>query len=464
MDLNPHWRDRIKEIGKSAFEIEEMLRLGFLTEENLKSIQLSTTQLEKLRQQLAEVNQQLGPLLEESNKISNTDQALQEIRSARIARVKAEREVRKARKAAEAAARAARWKSEKRVRPLYLGKGVSAKLDYSGGDQQRLLDLGLPIIDDLGDLAKLIGISPESIQWLCYERGASKFDHYIRFEIPKRSGGKRLISAPKPQLRKAQSWVLKNILENLEPSSSAYAFRPNKSIVDNAAVHIESKLIIKLDLKDFFPSISFYRVAGFFKSLGYNPGIASVLGLICTDAPRAKVTIGDYTRIVSTGERSLPQGACTSPAIANLIASPMDLRIKGALNVLPGEWRYTRYADDLAISSKSEPENIGKVLGLVNRIAKEEGFQTSEKKTRIMRAPRRQSITNLVVSDKISLNKSAIKNYRAFFHKCDTIGVKEYSKQIDRDALAVARGYIAFMHMVDPDLANKYRAKYNWLS
>ena len=107
------------------------------------------------------------------------------------------------------------------------------------------------------------------------------------------------------------------------------AFRPGKSIVDNATPHLNAAIVVKLDLKDFFPSIGFARVRGYFEYLGFNPGIATILSLICTDAPRVKLTIDGQVKYVAMGERAFPQGACTSPALANLIASPLDARLAG---------------------------------------------------------------------------------------------------------------------------------------
>jgi retron-type reverse transcriptase len=112
--------------------------------------------------------------------------------------------------------------------------------------------------------------------WLSYERSTTDTDHYSRFEIPKRSGGSRLISSPKPKMRIAQSWINGNILEKLTPSSYSYAFRPKISIVDNAKQHVGKNVIVKLDVKDFFPSITFNRVRGYFEFLGYNPGAAQM--------------------------------------------------------------------------------------------------------------------------------------------------------------------------------------------
>jgi RNA-directed DNA polymerase len=132
-----------------------------------------------------------------------------------------------------------------------------------------------------------------------------------------------LIASPKSRLRTVQSWISETVLAVRPPSRHATAFRPGASIVQNANAHLNAAIVVRLDIKDFFPSINFRRVRGYFEQMGFNPGVSTVLGLICTDAPKAKVTLDGRVHHVAIGERALPQGACTSPALANLIASPI---------------------------------------------------------------------------------------------------------------------------------------------
>ena len=103
-----------------------------------------------------------------------------------------------------------------------------------------------------------------------------------------------------------------------------------------------------MDLKDFFPSITFPRVRGLFHSMGYSSGIASVLALLCTDSEK-EIEFESKKQYVSVGPRVLPQGAPTSPAISNLLASQLDKRIRGYLKFIDNKWSYTRYADDLVL-------------------------------------------------------------------------------------------------------------------
>ena len=178
----------------------------------------------------------------------------------------------------------------------------------------------LPIINNAGDLAKKIGIASEELAWLCYHRKASTIDHYSHFTIPKRKGGSRTISSPKPLLRQAQRWVLEKILSKVKVNSAATGFISGKSIVDNAKVHQRKKIILKMDLKDFFPSIKFNRVKGMFHTFGYSEGTATILALLTPESERKEVVFNGKKYFIALDDRRLPQGTCTSPAVSNIIS------------------------------------------------------------------------------------------------------------------------------------------------
>jgi retron-type reverse transcriptase len=177
-----------------------------------------------------------------------------------------------------------------------------------------------------------------------------------------------------------------------------------------------------------------------------------------------KVTLKGRSQIVAVGARSLPQGACTSPALANLIASRLDSRLSGLINKLKGEWTYTRYADDLTFSTSDSEPPIGQLISAVNRIANDEKFEIKSQKTRIMRSPRRQTVTGLVVGDQVRIPKATIKKMRALFHNIDTKGKDVVSEELGKDALNVAHGYWAYLYMVSPSQASKYLKKHKWLA
>ena len=456
-------RKRVEEIGKAAAITEEMIRLGFITTDDLAINKVKESEIKGVIEELRPTLKELNEIQTRMAQIGSVEEMIKQIRAERIENVKRRREERKIEKERNRVLRQEAWELAKRTKAPFLGVGVSNRLNFDGGDRSALVKRDLPELMTLSDIASAMNLTTEDLVWLSYERSTTDTDHYSRFEIPKRSGGSRLISSPKPKMRIAQSWINTNILNKLTPSSYSYAFRPKTSIVDNAMQHVSKNVIVKLDVKDFFPSITFNRVRGYFEYLGYNPGVATVLALLCTDAPRVRITIKGRSQIVATGARSLPQGACTSPALANLIASRLDARLVGLIETFSGEWSYTRYADDLTFSTSEVDPPIGQLIAAVNHIAKDENFEIKSEKTRIMRSPRRQSVTGLIVSDEVRIPKATIKKMRALFHNIETKGKDAVSEELGKDALNVAHGYWAYLYMVSPTQANKYLIKHKWL-
>lgn len=457
------FRQRVAEIGKDATILEEMIRLGFISQQDMADGKLNQSEIKAVLDDLKPTIEELNNVLTQLNEMGDLESLIKQIRTERIASVKAKREEKKIAKEKVRVEKQEAWELTKRTNAPFLGVGVSARLTFGNSDTAKLRSRDLPILETIADIAEAMQFSIQDLIWLCYERTTTTTDHYSRFEIPKRNGGSRLISSPKPKMRVAQSWVNSQVLESLNPSKYSYAFAPNISIVDNAKQHINKKIIVKLDVKEFFPTITFTRVRGYFEYLGYNPGVATVLALICTDSPKVRVTIKGTTQIVSVGPRSLPQGACTSPKLANMIASRLDARIAGLLAKLPGQWVYTRYADDLTFSSKDELAEIGQLIAAIKRIASDEKFEIKNQKTRIMRYPSRQTVTGLVVDKDVRIKKESLRRIRALFHNIETKGKDKVSEDLGRNALKVAKGYWAFLYMVMPDLASKYRSKYKWL-
>jgi hypothetical protein len=462
--LDAQWRQRVSEVGKRNFENEEMLRLGFLTPEAVTRAQAGESTLAEysaVLKELANVRRQLMAADTQIAGLKDIEHLLGEIRARRIERVKAERVERRAAKEADRAARTVESRRRRLEEPTYLGRRVSGRLRFTGGDPARTASLGLPALETFLDVAGAMNQTPERLQWLVFERGADPTDHYSRFEIPKRSGGTRLISSPKPALRAAQEWVRTQILVRRPVSPAATAFRPGQSIVDNARPHIGAGVIVRIDVKDFFPSITFERVRGYFESLGYNGGVSSVLALVTTDAPRARVTLDGETSFVIVGERALPQGACTSPDLANLIVLGLDARLMGLAAKLG--WTFTRYADDFILSHPDQDANAAALISMVTRIANDEGFRINTKKTRIMRRPNRQTVTGLLVGEDVRLTRADLRRMRAFLHRCETQGIENVSTEIGKDARAVAKGYYAYVHMVMPAAAQAMRARHSWI-
>ncbi|WP_155395454.1 reverse transcriptase domain-containing protein [Photobacterium angustum] len=187
--------------------------------------------------------------------------------------------------------------------------------------------------------------------------------HYIEhIKNLKKSGGFREIAQPCRELKAIQSWILRNILDKLNSSPYSKGFEKGKSILDNAQPHVGASYLLSLDLEDFFPSIGSYKVYGIFRSIGYNKEMSKLLTNLCT--------YHGY----------LPQGAPSSPKLANLTCSRLDARIHGYAG--PKGITYTRYADDITLSGNT-PLKIEKAKAFIGTIVREEGLNLNKNKTKI---------------------------------------------------------------------------------
>jgi len=447
-----HWRTRLRRLGKEFFELDEMVRLGFVELDGLENLEESYQELTRLKKWKKELNGQLDDF----------EVMLKKVHSLRIERIQKKREKRIKEKESE---KKLAWEKEilrKKITPTYLGSDVSKGLEYDSIRKDVLKKSRLPIINNAGDLAKKIGITSEELAWLSYHRKASTIDHYVHFTIPKRKGGYRTISSPKPLLRQAQRWVLEKILTKVKVNSAATGFVVGKSIVDNARVHQRKKIVLRIDLKDFFPSIKFNRVKGMFHSFGYSEGVSTILGLIATESERKEVVFNGKKYFVALDERRLPQGACTSPAISNIISRELDSRLYGLGGKLG--WDYTRYADDIVFSTKDDTVSATSVIKTTQRIIFEEGFLINDAKTMVMRPHQRQIVTGIVVNNELKISRRDIRKYRAFLHQYKKIGKLKMTKKIGRNADAFAKGYLSFINMVNDEQADKLTSKYKWLS
>jgi retron-type reverse transcriptase len=280
--------------------------------------------------------------------------------------------------------------------------------------------------------------------------------HYVQFQVPKRSGGVRVLSAPHRKLAMAQRWILDHILNKLSVEPPAHGFLPGKSIVSNAQAHSGRAAVLNMDLSDFFPSISLRRVRSVFVRLGYSPAAASILALLCTECPRRRVEYAGKPYWVAVGPRGLPQGACTSPALSNQVARRLDKRLAGLARKL--ELTYTRYADDLTFSGDvALTSRVGYVMARVRHIAEAEGFAVNAAKSRVLRRNAAQMVTGLVVNARPTLARKEIRRLRAILHRARTEGLDAQNREGRPHFRAWLQGKIAYLAMVRPDLGAKMR-------
>lgn len=219
--------------------------------------------------------------------------------------------------------------------------------------------LGLPMLTCFDDLVKEVSLSEKLVYWLTKRDAEGR---YKTFFIKKKDGNKRKINAPSLALKIVQRWILENILYKIKTSQYSYGFkrdiRKGSPLVYCAEKHKNNLYVLKLDLKNFYPSIKRESVCYIFKNVGYNADISNLLTNICV--------VND----------ELPQGAVTSPYLANLVCRKLDFRIAGYCdkrNIV-----YTRYADDLTFSC-DDRELLRKIYGMIKKIVEDEGFCLNQK-------------------------------------------------------------------------------------
>ncbi|APR88027.1 Retron-type RNA-directed DNA polymerase [Minicystis rosea] len=377
-----------------------------------------------------------------------------------IARERAEKKAQKKREAIEREARRAEDVARrKREDIVYLGVGVSKGLADRRSHVEALLDRGLPVLSTPADVARAMGLTISELRFLCFHAEAVEKPHYIYFEVPKRSGGKRLLASPQPRLAKAQAWVLHEVLEKLPTEDPAHGFIKGRSTVTCAIPHVGRDVVVNLDLSDFFPTITFSRVRGVFERLGYSPAVATIFALLCTEAPRSLVEFEGRRYHAAVGPRALPQGACTSPALSNQVARKLDRRLAGMAK--KHGYTYTRYADDLTFSADGKSAtDLGMLLARVRHVVSEEGFAINPKKGRLQRAARRQMVTGVVVNDRPSVPREEVRRLRAILHHAEKTGLAAQNRENVPHFEAHLRGRLAYLHMIDPERAAPMLARF----
>ncbi len=430
--------------------LERMRELGFWPEDESIPEESPPAAKERVR-----LDDELQRLRSKGTTVADPDAALQKERIRRWKESKKRRALARADRMAEAKKRAEAWATWSKVSYVHAGAGVSGGLEGRDSDAARLARHELPLLSRPEELADAMGVPLQKLRWLTFHRRSVTLVHYHRFAIPKKTGGQRQISAPKPALARAQQWIHDNILARVAPEDPAHGFVPGRGARTNALPHVGRAVVVNLDLKDFFPTVGFRRVKGLFAQLGYAESVAVVLALLCTEPPRVQAEIDGRVLHVALGDRVLPQGACTSPAITNCICRRLDRRLRGM--AAHSNFTYTRYADDLTLSG-DDPGRLGGLLGAVRRVVGEEGFVVNEAKTRVMRRARRQEVTGLVVNDKVGLSRKQRRTLRAMLHNVARNGLAAENRHGHPKFREYLQGMVAYVSAVDPDNAGRWRA------
>lgn len=285
---------------------------------------------------------------------------------------------------------------------------------------------------------------------------------------PKNSGGWRLIEQPADSVRVIQRRILRHVLAAAPLHDAAHGFVCGRSIFTHAKAHLGKRIVVRLDISDFFTNISAGRVHSAFLRLGLPPCVATPLTTLTTamQSPRRlreafkanRQTLGQSAANASIQAHQetlcvphLPQGAPSSPMLANWIAHRLDQRLTG----LAATWRmsYSRYADDLTFSSDERDFNRTRFIATVRDIVAAEGWVLNERKTLVMPSSNRQRVTGLVVNQSMNLCRKDFDALKAAVHRYAT------SATPDDAQLAQLFGRIAWLGQLRPDRAAKLRVK-----
>ncbi len=337
----------------------------------------------------------------------------------------------------------------------------------------------LPAIETVGALAAWLGIDDGELAWfadlkgLSYQARIQSLSHYNYRVVTKRSGGLRLVEAPKSRLKDLQRRILKEILEKLPPHQHVHGFIRSRSIKTFASPHTGKKVVLRMDLQDFFPSFRAARIQTLFRVLGYPESVADILGGICTNAaPR-----GVWSEVGNAGRRQLretlelyrrphlPQGAPTSPALANICCYRADCRLSALAKVSGAD--YTRYADDLAFSGGEEfARGVNRFSAHVAAVLHEEGLRVNHHKTRIMRQGVRQHLAGVIVNEHANVRRDDFDRLKAILTNCLRHGPHTQNRESHPDFRMHLQGRISFVRMINPQKGNRLQVvfeKIEWV-
>lgn len=289
-------------------------------------------------------------------------------------------------------------------------------------------------VQSVGQLATALNSSEFELLRFIYRQD----QHYSRFRRKKSTGEYRVLAAPHKELKLVQKGIVKKFLQTIPLPDECTGFRPGMSILSNALPHCGKRFVFNTDIEDFFGSISSERVLGLYLRLGFPFPVACVLTELTT-------YIG-----------CLPQGAPSSPYLANLIAYTMDMDL--AEFCATNGWNYSRYCDDMTISGDTifTLQDMRTISDLVEL----EGFRLNLKKTRFHRSNSAQKVSGLVVNAKPNLPRAKRRLIRAMFHQAQT-SPHEFKHRVKE-----LENHLSMLSMLNPqsDEVLKYRTVLNRLS
>jgi len=318
----------------------------------------------------------------------------------------------------------------------------------------------VPALCSEADVCAWLNLTPEKLAWLADVHGLEHHqnrealrNYYYRW-IPKRHAGCRLLEAPKALLKRIQRKILKEILDRIPTHAAACGFKRGSGVLNHVEPHCNQDVLLRLDLQDFFVSIRAPRVHAIFAAAGYPAPVARILTGLCTNTTPLSIAALYPERMSPALAQHLrtphlPQGAPTSPALANLCAYKMDVRLTALAKRF--DWFYTRYADDLLLSGPRNARALPRKLQIwVGAVALEESFCLNMRKTRILRRGGRQRAAGLVLNERPNIPRKEYDNLKAILHNCATHGPTEQNRASVPNFKAHLMGRIAHVNQIHP--------------
>lgn len=330
----------------------------------------------------------------------------------------------------------------------------------------------VPVIDTPADLATFLNLDLTELLWYAdpkmLERSTTdeNLRHYSYYWRKKKRGGARLVEAPKQNLKYLQRKILREIIDHIPAHDAAHGFRRGRSIQTYAVGHTGRDVVLRFDLRDFFTNVPTGRVFGTFFTAGYPTEVAHLLRALTTNATppavlrqRPQRYLGAANDEVLRGAH-LPQGAPTSPALANLAAYRLDVRMRALADRFDA--RYTRYADDLVVSGDHElAEVTRRFMWLAEEIVADEGFALNTKKTDVRRSHQRQVVAGMVVNDHLNIHRRDYDQLKAVLHDAKVNGAARANRSGHPQFRAHLEGRIGFVQATNPKRARKLWALFD---
>ncbi|HEY5196414.1 MAG TPA: reverse transcriptase family protein [Solirubrobacteraceae bacterium] len=339
----------------------------------------------------------------------------------------------------------------------------------------------VPELADPAALGAFLDLDPGRLEWLSDTRGLERtatderLRNYRYVVRPRPWGPPRVIEAPKPRLKAAQRRLLHDLLDWIPAHPAAHGFTRGRSVLSHARAHAGTHVVMRLDLEDFFASVPAARVYGVFRTCGYPEAVAHALTGLATntvpaavwaelDRPGEPGLVGAHHRL---GRRlasaHLPQGAPTSPALANLAAFGLDRRLAGLARV--AGLAYTRYADDLTFSGTARlVRRAGDLRRAIRAIVEDEGFRVNERKSTLTTRAGRQTVCGLVVNDRPNVNRREYETLKAILHNAGRGDPEAQNRAVVPDFRAHLLGRIAWVESVNPSHGAKLRSRYSQIT